>query len=307
MLLFLAIYKQVFKNEDIGQMQSYIAARATHHWALLTIVLLLMPFNWLLEAIKWRLLMRPIEVLSYVKALKAVLAGLTFTMFTPNRIGEYGGRFMFIKEPLRATAFQATILGSIAQMVATLGFGLIALVVQSIFFAGFVPIGISAGAVCFIGLLILIFIAYRSELLADLLPKRAWAQSILQKLQVLHAFRSATITGALLLAALRYAVYTLQYVLLLYVFVDARFLSLIGFQKVSLFFLVQTAIPSIALLDLGIRGNLALALFRESGGTELGIITAAFSLWVINLMLPSIFGYLIILWKRWFQGAKSGG
>ena len=54
-------------------------------------------------------------------------------------------------------------------------------------------------------------------------------------------------------------------------------------------------IPTIALADIGIRGKLALELFGMISSNQLGIIAAALSIWLINLIGPAIVGSLLII------------
>ena len=61
-----------------------------------------MCFNWGIEAKKWQVLMKPIEDLSWWTACKATLTGLSFAMNTPNRIGEYAGRILYVKKENRS-------------------------------------------------------------------------------------------------------------------------------------------------------------------------------------------------------------
>jgi len=63
----------------------------TFVWYLLY-VLFLMPVNWGIEIVKWRYMILKIERITFYKSLKAVLVGITFSSFTPNRVGDYFGR-----------------------------------------------------------------------------------------------------------------------------------------------------------------------------------------------------------------------
>src|SRR5690606_10186722 len=55
----------------------------------------LMPFNWLTETLKWTTLLKPVT-LPWRRALAGILSGVTLSLFTPNRIGEYGGRILYV-------------------------------------------------------------------------------------------------------------------------------------------------------------------------------------------------------------------
>ena len=52
--------------------------------------IVLMPLNWGLELMKWQSLMHKAEQLDTKTAFKAMLAGITFALFTPNQKSECG-------------------------------------------------------------------------------------------------------------------------------------------------------------------------------------------------------------------------
>ena len=62
------------------------------------LVIVLVFVNWGFEAKKWKLLITPIQKMSFFTAFKSVLTGVTLSLNTPNRIGEYGGRILYVKE-----------------------------------------------------------------------------------------------------------------------------------------------------------------------------------------------------------------
>ena len=67
---------------------------------------------------------------------------------------------------------------------------------------------------------------------------------------------------------------------------------------ISVIFLTQTVLPSIAILDLGIRGNIAMFILKPFTDHLLGVVAAALALWLINLVIPSIIGYYYISKKK---------
>jgi uncharacterized membrane protein YbhN (UPF0104 family) len=82
--------------------------------------------NWFLEAGKWKYLMSHIEPISFYRAIESVFCGLTLAIFTPNRLGEYGGRVFFLSPKRRIVGIVAMSVGSIGQLVLTNVFGAIA-------------------------------------------------------------------------------------------------------------------------------------------------------------------------------------
>ena len=126
-LLAWSLYNQVVHQPDLGERWRQIKNSWQQYpfW----IVFVLMFVNWGIEARKWQLLMLPLERFSLLKSFKAVLAGCSITMLTPNRIGEYGGRIMYVQEQHRLRAISLTILGSISQLTITMLMGTVGLLV----------------------------------------------------------------------------------------------------------------------------------------------------------------------------------
>lgn len=301
MLLFASIGYQVFYQRNVEDFLSTLsqAYNKGYYWALMAF--LLMPVNWCLEAWKWHMLINKAEKVSYRRSVMAIFAGTTFTFFTPNRIGEYGGRFIFLKDPLRVKPLQATILGSIAQIVVTLVLGLLGVAWVLRFGTG-EALGWSPVVSLLLGLLgvLLLILYYKMDTIHRFSKDKRLPNKLQKALASLIHFTGKELTIVLLLSFFRYVVYSSQYVLLLWAFgVDISVVS--GLSVVSAIFLIQTMIPSIAALDLGIRGNVALFMLGTYSSEPASIVAAAFSLWAVNLVLAALIGYLFLSVSRIFK------
>ena len=120
-----AIYKQVSTQPHLYDALYNLKTSVTGSQAWkLYLAIILVPVNWGLEARKWQVLLRPVETISFFNSFKAILAGLAFSMNTPNRIGEYGGRVLYVHEGHRWKALSLTLTGSFSQLIITLAMGL---------------------------------------------------------------------------------------------------------------------------------------------------------------------------------------
>ena len=90
---------------------------------ILILVFCLMLLQWTLEAKKWQLLMKPIDEISMRTALSAIFRGISFSMSTPNRLGEFAGRILFLPNSMRLAGTSLTFIGNFAQLIVTLIFG----------------------------------------------------------------------------------------------------------------------------------------------------------------------------------------
>ncbi|MBC7903881.1 MAG: flippase-like domain-containing protein, partial [Gemmatimonadaceae bacterium] len=164
--------------------------------------------NWGLEARKWQILIRYIQPISFLKAFKATLAGLAFAMNTLNRIGEYGGRVVFVQHGLRWKAVSLTIIGSISQLIITLVFG-----IAGLFFVINHPSGdydlwikvlLSGTVFVTTGL---IFLYFRFGFMIKLLARIPRTARFLQHVNVIENLPVRILLRVLLLSGIRYIVF----------------------------------------------------------------------------------------------------
>src|SRR4051812_6004400 len=92
-------------------------------------VLFLMLLNWSLEAVKWKLSVHAVQPISFSRAFKAIMTGVSFSITTPNRVGEYFGRMLYMDEGNRLRIISLTIVSSMSQLIITLLFGLIGTII----------------------------------------------------------------------------------------------------------------------------------------------------------------------------------
>ena len=265
----------------------------------LVIVLLLMLVNWSVETIKWKLAVQKIQKVDFFTAFKAVLSGVSFSVTTPNRVGEYLGRVLYMNEGNRLKAISLTITGSISQLIVTLIMGLAGLLILrapveasqmiSSFWLDIMLWGVGAGV------FILTLFYFRLSWLVswiDRLPgSKKWAWLI----ETLEKFNATLLLQLLSLSALRFVVFIIQYYLLFQLF-DVNVSLWQAWWTVSVSFLILAVIPTIALFtDLGLRGKVSLMLVGMFSGNNLGIGLTAVSVWFINLIIPALAGSLLIL------------
>src|SRR5919202_2099657 len=85
-----------------------------------------MVVNWSIEAWKWKIGVSNILPLSFRRAFKALLSGVSFSITTPNRIGENIGRIMYLPEGHRLEMISITVVTSLSQLIITMLSGTIA-------------------------------------------------------------------------------------------------------------------------------------------------------------------------------------
>lgn len=210
------------------------------------------------------------ERISFDQSMRSVLAGMSVGIWTPNRAGEFLGRMRYAPVGAKKRSIGATILGSIIQGVVTLIMG--GLGVMYFEFPQQIDLSIHWYIAILIALCITVFFMIKSGPINELREKH-------------FNVRVSQIGWASLFAALRYMIFSSQFVILLFAF---GFQGSIfqAFSGVFVLYAIQTYLPGSLLSELGVREVLAVFLFAPFFEGELGAALAAFCLWVLNIGLP---------------------
>ncbi len=124
-----SIYKQILAQAHLQT--SWVHIKQSFQSAKLfnvLIVVLLMVANWSIEAKKWQLAVASIYHINFMKAFKAILSGVAFSVTMPNRIGEYLGRMLYMPEGNRLKSISVTLVSSLSQLYVTITSGVIGFV-----------------------------------------------------------------------------------------------------------------------------------------------------------------------------------
>jgi len=300
LLLSWSLYVQISNQPDL--LLRWQQIKVSWHDKQLWMVVVLMLVNWGMEARKWQVLVQHVQPISFLNAFKSVLAGCSITMLTPNRIGEYGGRILYVEEGNRIKAISLTLVGSISQLLVTMLMGCMGLFFLRYFshnstrtlsvlpeFWGNVLIYL-----CVTITLVLTLFYLRLGWLVRMMEKVPALNKVVKHIRVLDEFDNVQLIRILSLSFVRYLVFVLQYVLLLRVMqVEISFVT--SFWLISVFYLVLAVAPTIGFIELPVRVSACWALLKFYTANELGVGAAALGIWLINLVLPAIVGSLLIL------------
>lgn len=261
-------------------------------WLLAAI--LLMPFNWLAETRKWYQFVRRYEPdMSRWRAVRAVLSGVSFSLFTPNRVGEYGGRILYIRPEHHWKAIIANVVCNISQIVVLIAAGLPGALWFMLRHWHVEPLFVQAFALMTAITLVILFVVYFNigllVPLARRIPLLHRIKHFVKDIRVLEQFSRRELTDVLRWSAIRYLIYATQYFCLLHFFgIETGVLG--GFSGIAAIFLLQTSIPLPPVTGLMARGGLAIQVWSVFHANEISALAATFSLWIINLILPALVG-----------------
>ncbi len=274
----------------------------------LWLAVILMLVNWGIEARKWQVAIRRIQPISFLQSWKATFTGTTMAFFTPNRIGEYVGRILYIEENKRIQAISLTIVCSMAQLLVTLFAGIAALLYMknviatqqaadpSLLFWINTLLYMTA-----LGTLILTLFYFRLAWLVKWIEKIPRIERFVRYIRVLDSFNATILLRILSLSVARYLVFIGQYSLLFAVFDVSLSLPQV-FASIGVVFLVLAVVPTIAVItELGVRWKASIELVQFFSTNTWGVLATSLSIWIINLVIPALIGSLLILGIRIFK------
>ena len=297
--LSVSIYRQINRQPDLEhawqQLKiSFLGTGASS----LSFIIILMLGNWGIEAMKWKLAIEKIQPISFIKSLKAIFSGVSFSVTTPNRVGEYFGRVLYMKEGNRLKAISLTIVCSISQLLVTLWMGLFGLLVlkkqieaSQMITSLWLQLLISGVAITCV---LLTLFYFRLSWMVKWIDRLPGSSRFSWLINAIEDFNATLLLKLLSLSIVRFSIFCIQYYLMFRLF-GVEVLWWQGFWAISISFLILAVIPSIALADLGLRGEVTIKLFGLFSSNVLAITVSTAAMWFINLVLPAIVGSLLIL------------
>lgn len=264
-------------------------------YVVLIISLLLMPINWGIESYKWNLITQQIEPLSYKTSIKSVLAGICIGNIAPGRAMEFLAKIYYFKPQNRPSATILHFINGLFQMLITVTVGLLAIAYklqntnQTPIFAYF---AIGGG---FIMILIFSWAIFNVHWIQHKMQFIKWFKR-LEGTETL-TFSKPLIVKLISLSIIRYATFTFQF-FIIYKTLVPQSDSIHVFTSVAAYFVITSVIPMISFIEPAIRAAIAILVFNKITDNEAVVALTATLLWLINVVIPSVLGYLIILKEK---------
>ena len=293
------LYVKIIKNQDLTEMWASVKTSfsSTQNVLLMALAFILMPVNMALETRKWQKSIMPVERVPFRKAYTAIFTGITAGMMFPNRTGDFLGRIFMLEKGNRLKAAMLTFVGNIAQMLVTVSLGCIAWVLFGQGNYYWYVLILSLTIIVF-GYLIYFNIHFLRHI-RRLIPKK-WRPKAEKYMEIFSSYSKKDLAVILLLAVAKYAVYSFQFVLLIWAF-DVPLDYFNAMIPIMMTYLLMTIIPYITITEIAVRGGVCISVF-EIWLALLGINTsftmmvffASTMLWLYNLAIPAVIGLFFI-------------
>lgn len=288
---FYFIYKKLTENDelDFHVFLQFLRENDAFSTKTMLFLLFLTLFNWFLEILKWKILVSTIEKISFKNALEQSLGSLTASLFTPNRIGEYGAKAVYFSSEKRKRVVLLNFLGNMMQMTTTVLFGIIGLYILNSKY----DLNINyykASRFLVIIIIVVLFAAF--GLKQNKYKIKGF--SIERLLRFIKGISAKTKILGMALSVIRYLVFSFQFYYLLHVFgVNVSYYN--AMIVITSMYLLASVIPSVFIFDVVIKSSVAVYLFSIVGVNDFTTLSIVTLMWLLNFVLPSLFGSYYVL------------
>jgi hypothetical protein len=300
------IYLELRSNNELTkQLEQFPELlRSKGIWAIAGAIILMF-LQWGLEVVKWKRMFSRSFELSWLNAFRAVFSGLAISMITPNRIGEFAGRIIYLPAKLRIKGTAFTFISNLAQLLVTLTGGCLTLLFSgSTFKALLEPAGLSAVitllywlAPLMTAVICLLFFT-GSRWMGKLMKVRMLSRYSSQ-ISMIDSLSIQTLLVILFWSVCRYMLFIAQYGILFTVSGEMPDVFTLSWS-VAMMFLWLAIVPTLAVAELGVRWRFAYWLFTPVLVNYPVILFVVTAIWVINFILPAVIGSVIVFFYKPF-------
>ena len=288
------IYDKITSNPDLefSEFWSILAINKVFSVKNVVFLIILSSFNWYFEILKWKTLVAFIQRISFYEAFKQSLGALTASLFTPNRIGDYGAKALFYDMPKRKKIMLLNFIGNMLQLSITLIFGFVGLC----YFIW--DYNIELKPKFLVRLFLILTVIFTLSVLGvkqDKIKIKGIDFDKIWSFVVNVPRRTMLLTWTYSL--IRYLIFSFQFYVLIRLFqVDISFFD--AMVLITTMYILSSIIPSVFIFDVVIKGSVAVFVFSMIQISTLTILSIVLLMWILNFVLPSMIGsYYVMTFK----------
>jgi uncharacterized membrane protein YbhN (UPF0104 family) len=284
-LLFFGVLYLLYKQLSEVDESTWGDFKLANPWALIVAVLLIYPNIWV-AYVKWKVTLNVMnEGNDRSRMIQSFFAGIVMGMVTPNMIGNFIGRFYYFDKEHRSTITILTLFSNFAQLMATLIFGTLSvLIVGEIYMVGddvwLIALLISGGLVSF-------FMYFFADRTLYFFRKRLNIYRSRELLKKYPIYRVKMIGYSML----RFIIFTLQFSLVMYAFGEEYTIDLV--LAIWQVYMITLMIPSLFFGKLGVKEMVAVAILGPLGMNEFSILFTSLLIWFMNSLTPTLVGLVV--------------
>jgi len=299
-------YVHIIQNVEfwkIFTLSQSILTNSSSIW-LFAVCIVMVFMNWGIETLKWQFLLKRFVKISFPKAFAAILSGNAISLWTPNRVGEYVGRMIFLDPLVRVKSIFATLAGSISQLVITLIMGALGFAYYEKTTNLPIIIQLAIGFFALLFICLTLFFYFNIGVIRSWLPGKNWSKGLRKYLLLYKQYKRKELETVLLYSLVRYIVFSVQFYILL-VFFGVHIPVIEALMLIFVMYMVQTVSPTTGLTELIVRGSATVYLFHGFTNDIAAVLSASYGIWIINLLIPALSGAIIFGFARINSKLKS--
>ena len=257
--------------------------------------LLLMPVNWGIECYKWKLITSTVEPISYGTSVKSIFSGICVGNIAPGRAMEFLAKIFFFKTENRPVITVLHFINGMFQMLITVIMGMCAITYK-------LNQNSSSSTIVYImligGLFMILFFCLaitHIDFIQNKLKFIKWFKNISESQTV--RLSKAMMARLVFLSIVRYMAFTCQFYLIYHV-LSPESLFFQSFASIAAYFMFTSLIPMVSFIEPAIRAAIALFVFNNASDVTINVVLASTWVWIINVVIPSLIGYIIILKEK---------
>ncbi len=288
---FYFIYKKLATNEnlDFYEFWAFLKENDSFSGKNILFLFVLTLFNWFFEILKWKTLVSYIKAISFKNALEQSLGALTASLFTPNRIGEYGAKAIYFTSSKRKQIMLLNLISNMMQMSVTVLLGCIGLWLMHSKYhieINYFKISRALAIIAVAGAFTVFGLKQNKFRIKGFSIDKL--KSFIKNVPVsIHIITFG-------MSVLRYLIFSFQFYYLLQLFgVNVSYYN--AMVVITSMYLLASIIPSIFIFDVVIKGSVAVYLFSLVGVNEFTTLSIVTLMWLLNFVLPSVFGSYYVL------------
>jgi len=277
------IYSRLFESSDLSSVTiiNKLKISFLKNKIFFFLAISLSVFNWLLEILKWNILVNTQQKITFANAAKQSLSALTASLVTPNRLGDYIAKSLYFERGKTKKIMALNFAGHGFQLLITVVFGTVGLV----YLTHNYPINISGNIVVIgfiLGGIILVF-SFRT------------ARKGLKKLVNFYKNQpSKTFFKVSGLSVLRYLIFSHQFYLwLLILGLNKTYLPVM--MAIFSMYLLASIWPSLSVTDWLVKGSAAIFVFGFLRVTPLLLMQVSLLMWFFNFAFPAVIGGVFVM------------
>ncbi len=272
---------------------------------LLLPVLFLTGVNISIRSLIWKLLVSPIQTISFKRSVRAILLAITGGSFTPAKLGEWVGKAVVLDPDLRRKGFFIAGFSHLVQNLIMVVPGIIALYFYSLRYSG---VSEFVSKLSFTALWILEAVVIVAVLLLPYLARKVNIPLLPGKIRglvnIIASYTPRAYFNILGLSLLKNTFVFLQLFLLLRLF-GIPITPIEGIIIIPTFYLSLSFVPGIMFADIGVIGAFGIAVIGSVFPNLAAVLLATMFIWMANVGIPLVSGSVIIAIHKHYNTDKD--